>query len=81
MNGFSYLRHDNVHLSAELSQCVHQLFRIFVDSDPAAVHKDLSSTKALKTGIKTKYDSHVSHTVAVPGQFKCNLNIERFIID
>lgn len=50
-----YLGHDDVHLPAELPQCVHQLFGIFVDSDPAAVHKDLSGTKTVKPNKECAY--------------------------
>lgn len=49
---FGYLGDDDVHLPAEFPQRVHQLFRIFVDSDPTAIHKDLSGTKKIKRQIK-----------------------------
>lgn len=40
-----YLRHNDVHLSPEFSQSVHQLLGIFVNSNPASIHKDLCGTK------------------------------------
>lgn len=47
-NVFCYLGHDDVHLSAQFPQSVHQLFGIFVDSDPAAVDEDLGGAEAMK---------------------------------
>lgn len=50
-NLFCYLRHNDVHLSAQFPQSVHQLFGIFVDSNPAAIHKDLGGTEAMKRSL------------------------------
>lgn len=36
-----YLRHNDVHLSTEFPQRVHQLLGVFVNSNPASIHKDL----------------------------------------
>lgn len=40
-----YLRYDDVHLSTQFPQCVHQLLRIFVNSNPASIHKDFCGTE------------------------------------
>lgn len=39
-----HLRHDDVHLTSELLQGVHQLFWVSMDTYPAAVYKDFCGT-------------------------------------
>lgn len=38
------LRHDDVHLSPQPPECIHELLRLPMDAHPAAIHKDLGST-------------------------------------
>lgn len=45
----SHLRHNDVHLSPQFPQCVHQLLWIFMNTHPATIHKNLSCTERRST--------------------------------
>ena len=48
--GCTDLGDDDVHLSAELPQRGHQLFRVAVDAHPAAVHEYLGRAGKIRSG-------------------------------
>ena len=39
-----HLGHDDIHLTSQPPQRVHQVLRLLVDAHPTAVHKDLGRT-------------------------------------